>query len=396
VGFSPGFSLLLRAVALACAGSLSACALDFDRFTRTGGPPGSDGGPPGSDGGVTGRDAANPGDAGGGTTVAPCARPTVYAAVEQLDDDSAPGRIMRVSLAGGRVERCEDLTGRGRLNPYLRSVAVLPGGRIAVGSVESVQLIDEATDVVLGSYDITSLGRATEARDVFALEGGSGGYLFGAAVYDNSTTSDGVGRLLRVLRFRDESLNDVDAHDATSSRSPFATRRVASMVADPAGGDSVWVTLLPSGSTGGSAVLRVPFPGGMATVIDSRFSTSFRTSLATALTPEGNERAFAFTVQGSGSPSTNGFLLARTRLSGSASYTSALIECAEVCGDARPEYIHAVPDPEDQNRVIAVCGESIERPIVRASSTTCTQLAAPPVSPRGRLRVWRIAVTPGS
>lgn len=388
--------------ALVCVAGFAAalstgCALNFDRFLTT-----DDGGGVLPDGGTPPRrDGGNPTGDTGVRPPAFCAPPVVYAAVEQLDDDTLPGRIMRVSLAGAPA-RCEDLVGGGRLNPYLRSVAVLEGGRLLVGSRESVQMLSIAEDRVLGTHDISELGRGPEARDVFAID--RGGYLGGAAVYDTSTSSDGVGRLVSVLRFRDDSLTDLDEHDATVASSPFRSKRVSSMLADPEGGDSFWVTNLPSGSSAGIAVQRVPLAGGSDQTLYERFGTSFRVSLATALSPDGDERSFVFTTPEYGGRG-SGVLMGRVRATtGAPAYTSDLFTCDQVCNGAGAEYVHAVPDPEDPERAIVVCSPDggLERSIVRArvfgglSGVRCTVVAEPPTSRAGRLRVWRIAVGTGA
>jgi hypothetical protein len=84
---------------------------------------------------------------------APCPRPQLLVALEDLRASNAHGRVLRQTLLNGTPASCPALTGGGLLSPQPFSVAAVDGrSLIAVLTTDALHVVDSDTDTIRWEY----------------------------------------------------------------------------------------------------------------------------------------------------------------------------------------------------------------------------------------------------
>jgi len=335
------------------------------------------------DGSVPRADAFIPLVDGGRAAGGPCGFPQLLVTVENFD--SPPGRVLRFELdayPATTAHRCGDLTGAGRMVQQPWTAVRAPDGRVIVAGDDAVQAVDGETDALTtlvmaseiphrpsdsfllrapdGSTRIaiafTAFSTSNDIRDLWTLAGGavvdrwtlgSGTLPLGIAVKSMTASPINPGRLLAV---RSDMYAAVEVDPWASMRfdmPPYVAPRDGVVLST--------ISALNDGTTN-----RVAWVGSQ----------------------DGREGAYAITDS-----------------TGAGDLRVPLpYRCDETMCDS---FAHAVPDPTEYHRVIAICttnGPPSVSKVVRFSTTgnPCEVLIDDTRVVRGgRLRFSHLAMTVG-
>jgi hypothetical protein len=277
-----------------------------------------------------------------------CPRPQLFVGVENLNQSSsAPGRVLRFSLAAnGDTTPCSTLTAQGTLPPQPMAVAFIPPDAVAAATRDGLW--------VIGLDDVARYTRAGSDLpiDVFPLIAGNGEQLV-AVGYWNGASSEPV--IDRVEALRDAS-PPVYTWQTNSVGFPlsFGVRSMTHSPLDPGR-----ILALENAS--------VTSPQAAADV--DPFANSKNGYVAY---PAGRDLRSIYSIVTAGlrrtvwvSADLNAIFYVRDQ--GGGIPLSGPIKCVNrTCN-----LIHAVPDPTDPVRFLALCETpaSVVRDVVRFSST---------------------------
>jgi hypothetical protein len=189
---------------------------DGGTHSTDGGPRSDDGAP--SDGAKEGQsdagsdaevhDAGGPGESptADAATRAPCGFPQLLVGMTYLPSAATSGRVLRFHIGDeGDLERCADLTARGRLGTIVRAVAGTADGLVVAAGEEGTYSIDAPTDRLLFSETPTTT--PYRVHDAFRRETTDGPVITVASTQGQLQTDD---------------INVLESYDAWGSVGRFA------------------------------------------------------------------------------------------------------------------------------------------------------------------------------
>lgn len=341
-----------------------------------GGSPGAGGGGSAGTGGTAGSSGSGGSAGAGGAST--CARPVLLVGEEDTSNTNKPGRVLRFSLAG-TPRRCPDLEGGGALPSQPFAIAWIPPDLVAVASRGEVAVVNPATDLEVwkqsygnGAYydfpfDIFPLTQSSGSKPSVAVAAGqAGSQMYSIATFSHAGATGPV-------------------YNINSTSFPLGIDWV-SITADPLA-PGHFLALAPLDNI----AMQEVDPATPATVGAGLADTTDVLSTIYALDGGGGKLRVAWVGNAAG-PDT----------SDSVYYLTAnnMVSPPIGCRDRTCEYEHAVPDPTDPTRYIALCGHSgsLIRQVVRFRSTdtkgTACEVLFDGATLSSSKRLSRLAVIP--
>lgn len=328
-----------------------ACPPDLDRFRIEG-----EGGDGDGDGDADGGEGEGEGEPTGG----PCPVPHLLVSVE--DVRGGPGRVLRFALRDELpLERCGDLTARGQMLGQPFTLAWIDEHRVAVASTNGVQLVDPEDDSLTWNAPHDALW----PNDAFRIETPEGVRRL-AIAYSNW---GGVSGEIRSVRLYDDAGGVLREMFGNGGELPIGLG-VASMTQSPVHPD--WMLAVKPGSYAAGEIdpwtpAAHTDPAWVmdreGTVLESIFGLAAPPSLDAPPEEVQNRIAWVgrdeagshvhYVLGGDGTPGVG---------------VSLPLDCeGRAC-----TFVHAVPDPSMNTRLLALCeedGDFATRRVVRFRST---------------------------
>jgi hypothetical protein len=305
----------------------------------------------GGDGDLAGADLTPPPDLAilDGGTEPGCPRPVLLAGVENLNQSSsAPGRVMRFSLGtGGAFTECSTLSAGGMLPHQPMAVAFVAPDAVAAATRDGLWVIG------IDDKERWHTSSSELPIDVFPLQG-SGETLVAVGYWQAGSASPVIDRVdahrapggAPVHTWRTNTAGfPVSSGARSMSQSPLDPTRLFALDNPSAGGPAAAANVDPFGN---SKQTYVSYPTGRDLISMYAFSLGGYNRVVWV---DAGANTIYYTRENNGVPALSGPIK---------------------CNGLACNLVHAVPDPTDPVRFIALCaatGASTTRDIVRFSST---------------------------